>query len=296
MLRFTRKQKTRFLHFLENFAKSQNWSGEIETDGSVRNFIVGNPDTAKYIFTAHYDTPIKSLFPFVRYPQSRLRTAFSKYLIIFVTLFCFVLLSYLLEFPLFRLILSVLYVLFLLITCIRLWIGPANRENWNSNTSGVALLMQLMQTLNSTNRKKTAFIFLDNRSYGEMGTKLFSKRQSANCDTKLIIDIDSVGVGDHILLLTHVSGKNAILLQELAHSVKKHAVKRERTCLLIQHTKHCEKNSFSKDTDYLGIRAVKSSENRLDGIRNIGTDADDRWEDDNLQLLTQALRAFVEKN
>ena len=53
-IRKTRKQKTAFIEFLR--AHYPNLKIEEDAVGYSRNIVIGNPDTAKAVFGAHYDT------------------------------------------------------------------------------------------------------------------------------------------------------------------------------------------------------------------------------------------------
>ena len=57
-IRKTKKQKTAFIHAVDEYANELGYDVKIEKGSfGVRNVVIGNPEKAKYLVTAHYDTP-----------------------------------------------------------------------------------------------------------------------------------------------------------------------------------------------------------------------------------------------
>ncbi len=295
MTRKTRKQKTQFLEFLQTFCSQQGWDCSIQRAGSVRNFIIGNPAEANVIFTAHYDTPIRRLIPSVIYPTSRFHTLWAAGWPILALLFGFVLLSYLLEYSLFQLMLRIAYFLVILFLCLRLCFGPANYENWNKNTSGIAVLLKLMQTISHNNRHKVAFVFFDDGAAGQNGSRKFKWLSGKVCKEKWIVNLDSVGVGSEFLLFPSTAASGSALANNLLSCIKRQAAKENKHASLI--TKH--RNSWRADHRHfflaVGICAVTPIGGMSQGIQKIGSPHDDHWEEENLSILVKSLRAFVEQ-
>ena len=295
MIRYTRKQKTAFLQFLTAFCKDHNWKSSIETNGFANHLIAGDLQTAKIVFTAHYDTPMKSLFPYTLYPASRTRTFWSRYWPILLLLFVFVLLSFLLTYPLFRMMLGAAYLFFLVYLGLRLWIGPANLENWNKNTSGVAVMLLLMQTLNSTNRGKAAFVFLDECAQTLTGCKKLYRVHRNEFAEKNVIDLNCVGKGDVFFVVPGSGNDRFGFRKRLTAGIKKQAAALEKSCVLLPSSRRLQKGTFSVLPCSAGICTVQTAGKFSKGIRYIGTGHDDHWDEKNLHLLVQALRKFVEK-
>ena len=56
-VRKTKQQKTAFLGYLRGFAEERGYSLKIEKGSfGARNAVVGDPDRARVVYTAHYDT------------------------------------------------------------------------------------------------------------------------------------------------------------------------------------------------------------------------------------------------
>ena len=63
-IRKSRKQKTAFIEYVQSTAASLGYDCRTEKGYlGARNIVVGNPDTAKVIYTAHYDTCAVMPFP-----------------------------------------------------------------------------------------------------------------------------------------------------------------------------------------------------------------------------------------
>ena len=63
-VRRSEQQKTAFITFLQQ----QFPDLRVETAGKNRNLVVGDIASAKVIFTAHYDTCVRSLYPNISIP------------------------------------------------------------------------------------------------------------------------------------------------------------------------------------------------------------------------------------
>ena len=63
-VRKSKKQKTQFLDTVQDYLRNLGYSVSLEnSDFGVRNVVVGNLQTAKYVVTAHYDTCAGMLIP-----------------------------------------------------------------------------------------------------------------------------------------------------------------------------------------------------------------------------------------
>ena len=63
-VRKTKKQKTAFIEYVKQTAERYGYEYKVEKGAfGVRNIIIGNPDTAKVLYTAHYDTCARLPFP-----------------------------------------------------------------------------------------------------------------------------------------------------------------------------------------------------------------------------------------
>ena len=150
-----------------------------ENEGHT-NLVFGDPDTARVIFTAHYDTPRRGLLPnLMLVTNPALAWTYRLGTLILLLLApalaaawgVWVLLD--LDWALMshRLLLlgvytTVYYGLFYL-----MFRGPANQRNRNDNTSGTAAVLGLMETLGE--KPGVAYILFDDEEKGKKGSKAF---------------------------------------------------------------------------------------------------------------------------
>lgn len=199
-------QKSSFRNWLSDVLNEHGYKVLCETGGSIiksTNVVIGDPETAKVVYTAHYDTCAVLPFPNFITPQSLLLYLLYQILII-VPMFVFaigaeVLLLFLWPDAPMWLALAVVYIV--LGFCIW-WMmaGPANKHTMNDNTSGVATLLEIALSLPESERKTTAFIFFDNEEKGLLGSTLFKKMHGSKMKDTLVINFDCVSDGDFIQL------------------------------------------------------------------------------------------------
>ena len=225
-------QKSLFRSWLSDSLKSHGYGVRIESGGSLfksSNVIVGDPETAKVVYTAHYDTCSVLPFPNFITPQNLLLYLLYQILIV-IPMFVLAIGAELLlllvwnDAPMW---LAMLVVYFVLAFCIW-WMmaGPANRNTMNDNTSGVATLMEIALSLSEEERSKVAFIFFDNEEKGLLGSSLFKKLHSKKMKNTLVINFDCVSDGDYIQFYPNKAlKKNDVALTQLETSFQPNGTK-----------------------------------------------------------------------
>ena len=197
------EQKSAFRAWVTEEITGLGYHVHDEVNGHLKhhNLVVGNPDHAALLFTAHYDTPARMLLPDLQIPRNL--PVFFAYqllnlLLLLIPAFAVMLLvqGFFGKVWLSELALVIVYLAELM--CITR--GPANPNNANDNTSGVAALLSLMAAIPAEERGKVAFILFDNKEQGRMGSKAWGKEHQQAMYTRLTINLDCVGVGDHMLL------------------------------------------------------------------------------------------------
>ena len=181
--------------------KLQSRETPLNFGGNVVNVVAGDPETAKVILIAHYDTGVRSLLPQL-YMPTRPMTAFlylaltpvlvllGSFVLSFALTFPFDLPQYTLPFFLILLVTALLYLRF----------GPSETRNLNDNTSGVAALMETAAALTPRYRGEVAFAFLDGGFGGLSGAKGFRARYPS-AKEKPVININCIAEGGEILIL-----------------------------------------------------------------------------------------------
>lgn len=207
-VRKTKKQKTRFIEMMQ-----QEIPGlKVEKGGlfGSRNLIVGDPDTARTLITAHYDTCSKLPFPNFIMPKNPLLSVLYGVGLGALIGACFgvaagISLGLAEVFSGNELVAEILpglvYIaLFLLIFC-----GKPNPNTANDNTSGVILLTELARNLPAD----TALVFFDNEENGLFGSAFYKKKYRKVVKNQLVINADCIGDGENILFVLNKKAREA---------------------------------------------------------------------------------------
>ena len=96
--------------------------------------------------------------------------------------------------------------------------GPANKYNANDNTSGVAVVLSLVEK--NLNSNKVAYVLFDNEEKGLIGSTAFSKLHKDWKRNKLFVNLDCVGNGDQILILAKKEAKSHKNFENLTKNVQ----------------------------------------------------------------------------
>lgn len=195
-------EKADFRQWLLETAQGWGYSARVEDARKNQNVIVGTPDTARVIVTAHYDTPPVMPVPNLITPANRLVYLAYQMGLVAVMLLAALLANFagmalgMSDQARYFLCLGVYWILLFLLMC-----GPSNRHNANDNTSGVAAVLQLMETLPAESRDGVAFIFFDNEEKGMRGSKAYAAQHKEIGKNALVVNLDCVGVGEHLLFI-----------------------------------------------------------------------------------------------
>ena len=218
-VRKTKKQKEEFRAFVKEYAQDQGYKCMVEDAGSAKNIVIGSPQTAKVIYTAHYDTPAGVPFPNLITPKCiplyilyQLLICLALYTLPMIMIIYFpdLILKHTDSSFLASLMIFAGYVL-LIAECYLLVAGPANKHNANDNTSGVSVLLDLMNAMPEERRSNVAFIFFDLEEMGLLGSQGFRKSHKDVAKSVPVINFDCVGDGKTILFAL---GKKARHLEE----------------------------------------------------------------------------------
>lgn len=215
-IRKTKKQKNEFIKWATQIAENAGNKTTIEKGllGS-RNIIIGNPEKAKVIYTAHYDTCAVLPFPNFITPKN-----FSIYLLYQIAL------AFVLSFIAFGV--TLLFLLFKIpfathITELMVWIliafmllGPANKHTANDNTSGVTVILDIINKMPAEAHDKAAFILFDMEEAGLIGSFSYRLKHNKMMKEKLLINFDCVSDGNNILMKVKKKAKQYVpLLKEV---------------------------------------------------------------------------------
>ncbi len=204
-VRRTKKQKDDFIVYAKAAAHSAGYPLEEETvKGPLftsRNLIAGDPEKARVIFTAHYDTCARMPYPNLVYPQSRIISFLAQMPLILALVALAFAAAYLVYGSLGRVgAVAVAYVVYFGLFAL-VFFGPANRHTANDNTSGVAALLRVMAELPPEQKPSAAFIFFDNEEYGKVGSKAYAQKHPNISKDKVLLNLDCIGDGDDFLIV-----------------------------------------------------------------------------------------------
>lgn len=208
------KQKTAFIEYVQGICEREGIPFRVEQKNpgsksgfSARNIVMGDPEGCDMLVTAHYDTC--AVLPFPNFITPRNPVAFivtqgglSALLILFAALVAGVVLYFTnrleFAFPIFGLI--------ILLECIQMMCGFANKHTANDNTSGTVAVLDTMLAMTPEQRARTCFVLFDLEELGLIGSAYFARKYSYARMSKPVINLDCISDGDHILV--KLSGKD----------------------------------------------------------------------------------------
>lgn len=205
-VRKTKKQKQAFRDAVEAYASSAGYPCRVERGSfGCRNLILGDPESARYLVTAHYDTCARLPFPNFITPCNFLPFLGYQLLVVVLLLFTAFAVGVLAGFAASSVdIGSAVGYLSIWVLLGLMFAGPANPSNANDNTSGVVTLLEIARTLPENQRHKVCFVLFDLEEAGLLGSASYRKAHRKATDSQLVLNLDCVGDGDHIRLFpTH---------------------------------------------------------------------------------------------
>ncbi len=212
-VRKSKKQKTAFIDYTQKKAEELGWNSHVEKGAfGARNIVVGDPDKAKVVYTAHYDTCSRLPFPNFLTPKH-----FGIYLLYNVAVVLgFFMAAFAIGFligvvaalanissEIAALAAQVIY-LFLVFLIL---VGPANKHTANDNTSGITVLFGIMKNLPADQREKVALVFFDLEEMGLIGSASFASKHKQIKAHTLLLNFDCVSDGEDMMILTKKKAK-----------------------------------------------------------------------------------------
>lgn len=214
-------EKQKFREYIIEKLASKGIEARVEktNDGKNNNLIIGDPTTAKAVFTAHYDTPMQSLFPNIMIPKNFAIFYLYQFVPVIFLLLISIVVSYLVGMVLFED--QVVYMISFLV----LYYGGfflmmrafENKNNFNDNTSGVSVLLSIIDLLSADQLSNVAFIFFDNEEKGKKGSAAYVKDHKEQMNDRFLVNFDCVGNGDYIIFIAQkdaVSSKEFEMLKD----------------------------------------------------------------------------------
>lgn len=218
-IRKTGQQKLAFREAVVAYAREKGYAVTVEAGKrGVNNIVIGDPEKAKYLVTAHYDTPASIGLPNFITPNNPVTHFLIQFFLVGILLAISVGAAwgvYLLT-GVDELMLLSWYIVYFGLLLLML-MGPANRSNANDNTSGVVTVLEIMTTMPENLRERVCFVLFDLEERGLVGSAVYRKSHKAATETQIVLNLDCVGDGD-VIQLTPIkkAKKDPQILEQLS--------------------------------------------------------------------------------
>ena len=290
-VRKTKQQKAAFRSAVQSYGEKLGYPVTEETGSfGARNLLFGDPETAKFLVTAHYDTCAKMPLPNFITPCNVAIYLLYQFGIVFLMLIAAgaagAAAGLLFGSGAVKWVSLAVYwfLLFLLI------LGPANKTNANDNTSGVVTLLEIARTLPENQRHKVCFVLFDLEEAGLIGSSSYRKKHKKASNNQIVLNLDCVGDGDHLRMfpakkLRKDRKKLTSLYKACGYFGKKSLLVHEKGAFVYP--------SDQKHFPYgVGICALRKHKKIL-YMSRIHTPKDTVLEQTNVNILRAALTTFI---
>ena len=294
-VRNSRKQKESFCDYVLEETGKFSYFSSVEMQGCMkpseqrRNIVIGSPENARVVFTAHYDTPRRALFPNMLFPLNPvlkfLCTLLPVLLMLAVSVGAALGLRSLtgLEGVPGRLLSVAVYAVIYFGLFILLLRGPANPHNRNDNTSGTAAVLSLTEKLSGV--PGIAFILFDDEEKGKKGSKAYAQYRPEVKSGRLVVNMDCVGNGDTFIAGVTEAAMNDPLFPALSAALESIGAKVSEKARM-----NSDQKSFDKG---VGICACTYKKGLGYCTGRIHTVKDTVASPENIEKLTGALAVFA---
>ena len=201
-IRKNKKQKQAFRDAVQSYGESLGYAVSVEKGSfGAHNVVMGDPKNAKYLVTAHYDTPAALPFPNLITPCNPV--TFILYQLLVVLLFMVaaivpgVFFGVLLMSP--ELGSGISLVIYWAMLVMMLF-GPGNKHNANDNTSGVVTVLETMKHMPENLRSQVCFVLFDLEEAGLIGSGSYAKAHKEEIKNQTVLNCDCVGDGDELMM------------------------------------------------------------------------------------------------
>lgn len=290
-VRKTKQQKQAFRDAVCGYAEKLGYPCTVERRNlSCQNIVLGDPEGAKYLVTAHYDTCANMLLPNLITPCNFGLFLLYQILLVVAMIVVSVASGLLLGFLFGRSVMMVTIFVVYWTLLLLLLFGPANRSNANDNTSGVVTLLEIARTMPENQRHKVCFVLFDQEELGLLGSSFYRSRHRKASNTQMVLNLDCVGDGDHLRMfptkrLKQDKRRLSSLYRACGYFGKKD--------LLVQEKRFSIYPSDQMNFPYgVGICALRKKRKTL-YLSRIHTKKDTVLEETNVNILRAALTTFI---
>ena len=291
-VRKSKKQKQAFRDAVQSYAQSIGYRCNVEKGSfGSHNVVMGDPDKATFLITAHYDTCAHLPFPNLITPCNFWAFLGYQLLVTVLMLLAPVLVGILVgvaaksfDVGYYVGYLSLLGVFALMV------LGPANKHNANDNTSGVVTVLEIAAALPEQLREKVCFVLFDLEEAGLWGSSSYRAKHKKTTASQVVLNLDCVGDGDHLLLVP--TGKLKRKKDAVAF-FKKYCTPYGKKTITFRDKGFSVYPSDQANFPYgIGICALRSSKLGL-YMGRIHTNRDTILEEENVTILRDTLIAMI---
>lgn len=201
-IRKSKKQKAAFRDAVQSYAGDLGYQVNVEKGSfGAQNVIIGDPKQAKYLITAHYDTPASIGIPNFITPTNPVTFLIYQFLVVGL----FFLAAGLAGFAVYwltednNLTFWTAYIVYFGMLLLMMF-GPANRSNANDNTSGVVTVLETAKSMPAELRDKVCFVLFDLEEAGLIGSAAYAKAHKKEVKNQTVLNCDCVGDGDELMM------------------------------------------------------------------------------------------------
>lgn len=292
-VRKNKKQKQAFRDAVQSYAKTLGYETTVEKGfWGVKNVIIGNPETAQYLVTAHYDTPAQLLIPNLVTPCNFWTFTGYQFVVTFGMLLAAVIPGILLyAFGVPGPIAGRTCGICLYALCILLMVGPANKTNANDNTSGVVSVLEIAKSLPENYRSKVCFVLFDLEEAGLLGSSAYRKAHKKQTENQIVLNLDCVGDGNELMMFPTKKLKKDAAKTDLLRGI---CGKWGEKSLALRDSGFSTYPSDQKNFPYgVGIAALRRNSKGILYCSRIHTNKDTILEETNVNILRAAIVSLI---
>jgi len=167
-------------------------------------------------------------------------------------------------------------------------VGFANQKNANDNTSGVSVLLSLLEDLPYDMRSKVCFVFFDDEEKGLVGSKFFKNAYDKETRFKPLINFDCVAHGRHLMFITKKEFRESKFNEILAEITESKALMKEAKKYVYPSDQLIFKNS-------VGVAALHKMPVLGYYLSRLHSRFDSEFDVSNIEALNQMMVKFIEK-
>ncbi len=300
-VRKSNQEKTEFIEYMRvrlgaagyEYGKDMN----VEEKGNglfkSRNIVVGNPEKAKILIGAHYDTCAVLPFPNLMTPTNPVLYILFQVVLLAGLFGAFLLLDVLLALIIGdAAIASLIMIVALYGFLFHMLFGYRNKHTANDNTSGIITITKILENLPEEDRHKVCVIYFDNEEKGLLGSDFFYSKHKKQVKDKLLINFDCVGDGRDVVFIGKLAARRDAEYQKLIETCRTDAREYDVEFL----SRNMKPMMFGSDQMHfrkgVGVCALRKSPLGRYAAR-IHTPWDTRCRQVNVEFLSRALCEYL---